>query len=80
MAKNYNTAPFDRKNDEEQIQIFIAYLNILKKNIFEVKFFRASELLVFILTIPLLIAAALWRELKKGRLGDSLKRTFIKNA
>lgn len=33
MAESYNPAPFDLKNDDEQILIFIAYLNILKKNI-----------------------------------------------
>ena len=56
------------------------FLKMLKKMIFEVRFFRASELIWFIFTIPLLIGAALFRELKRGRLGDSLKRTFIKNA
>lgn len=33
MASRYNSAPFDRKSEEEQIQILIAYMNILKKNI-----------------------------------------------
>ncbi|MDP8266394.1 MAG: radical SAM protein [Candidatus Aceula meridiana] len=55
------------------------FVKILRKNIFEVKFFRPSELILFVLTAPILILAALWGELKKGRLGDTLKRTFIKN-
>ena len=56
------------------------FLKMLKKMIFEVRFFRTSELILFVLTIPVLIVAALLGELKKGRLGDTLKRTFIKNA
>ncbi len=54
------------------------FLKILFKNIFIVKFFTPMELVVFVLEIPVLLVAALWGELKKGRLGDSLKRSFIK--
>ncbi len=55
------------------------FIKLLKKNIFEVRFFRASELILFVLSIPVLLGAALLGELKKGRLADCFTRSFIKN-
>ncbi|MFA5008793.1 MAG: radical SAM protein [Candidatus Omnitrophota bacterium] len=55
------------------------YLKILWKNIFVTKFFTFGEVLSLSIVIPRLIAAAIAREIKKGRLADSLKRTFLVN-
>ncbi|MCK9614820.1 MAG: B12-binding domain-containing radical SAM protein [Candidatus Omnitrophica bacterium] len=55
------------------------YLKILWKNIFVTKFFTLGEVLSLSIVIPRLIAATIAREIKKGRLADSLKRTFLSN-
>lgn len=57
----------------------LRYLKILWKNIFVVRFFSLSELISVFLVAPRLIFAVITNEIKKGRLKDSLKRTFIKN-
>ncbi|MCX5709286.1 MAG: radical SAM protein [Candidatus Omnitrophica bacterium] len=56
------------------------YVKILWKNIFIVKFFSFKEILSFISATPRLFISVIAREMRRGRLGDSLKRTFIKNA
>jgi len=55
------------------------YVKILWKNIFIVKFFTFKELLFFVGVAPRLFVSVIAREMRRGRLGDSLKRTFINN-
>jgi len=55
------------------------YLKILWKNIFVTRFFTFGEVLSLSIVIPRLLYATISREIKKGRLADSLKRTFISN-
>jgi len=55
------------------------YVKMLWKNIFVVKFFTFGEIISLFLTAPSIIASVIAREIKKGRLKDSLKRTFFKN-
>lgn len=55
------------------------YLKILWRNIFIVKFFTFKEVISLFLSAPAIIFSALVKEKRRGRLGDSLKRTFIKN-
>ncbi len=55
------------------------YVKILWKNIFIAKFFTLKEILFFITVAPRLFVSVIARENRRGRLGDSLKRTFIKN-
>ena len=45
-----------------------------------VRFFIFSELMYFVAVSPLLLSGIIAREIKKNRLGDSLKRIFINNA
>ena len=54
-------------------------LKILNKFV-AVKFFTFNEILVFMMAGPRLLVSVLAREMKKKRLGDSLKRIFVKNA
>jgi len=56
------------------------YVKILWKNIFIVKFLTFKEILFFLGVAPRLFVSVIARELSRGRLGDSLKRTFIKNS
>ncbi|MDD5653418.1 MAG: radical SAM protein [Candidatus Omnitrophica bacterium] len=56
------------------------YMKILCKNIFVTRFFSFGEIASVFLLAPTLIVSVLAREQKRGRLKDSLKRTFIKNA
>ncbi len=56
------------------------YVKILWKNIFVTKFCTFSEILSLFLALPRIIASVIIREKQTGRLKDSLKRTFIKNA
>ena len=56
------------------------YIKILWKNIFIVKFFTFKEIISLFLAAPAIIISALVKEQRRGRLGDSLKRTFIKKA
>jgi anaerobic magnesium-protoporphyrin IX monomethyl ester cyclase len=44
-----------------------------------VKFFTFNEILVFMMAGPGLLWSVLAREVKKGRLGDSLRRIFVSN-
>jgi radical SAM superfamily enzyme YgiQ (UPF0313 family) len=55
------------------------YVKILWKNIFVVKFFSFREIAYFLCAAPRLFLSVIIRERRRGRLGDSLKRTFIKN-
>jgi radical SAM superfamily enzyme YgiQ (UPF0313 family) len=55
------------------------YMKILWKNIFVTKFLTFRELLSLLFISPRLMASVITREKQKGRLKDSLKRTFIKN-
>ncbi|MCU0651949.1 MAG: B12-binding domain-containing radical SAM protein [Candidatus Omnitrophica bacterium] len=56
------------------------FIKILWKNIFVIKFFSFREILSLFLIAPSILLSVIVRENKRGRLGDSLKRTFIKNA
>lgn len=56
------------------------YLKILWKNIFIVKFFTLREIIFLFLAAPAIMTSLLIRAQKRGRLGDSLKRSFIRNA
>jgi anaerobic magnesium-protoporphyrin IX monomethyl ester cyclase len=55
------------------------FVRILWKNIFVVKFFTFPEFLSLILISPRLLVSVIMREKQKGKLKDSLKRTFISN-
>ncbi len=55
------------------------YVKMLWKNIFVVKFFTLPEIVSIFLTAPRLLVSVILREKKRGRLGDSLKRTFVAN-
>lgn len=56
------------------------FVKILWKNIFIVRFFTFKEILSLFLASPRILLGVIIREKQKGRLKDSLKRTFIKNA
>jgi len=56
------------------------YLKIIWKNIFIVKFFTFKEIVYFLLAAPAVLISVFAKEQRRGRLGDSLKRTFIKRA
>jgi len=56
------------------------FVKILWKNIFVAKFFSFREIVLFLFASPRLLLSVIIRERRRGRLGDSLKRTFIKNA
>jgi radical SAM superfamily enzyme YgiQ (UPF0313 family) len=56
------------------------YIKILWRNIFVVKFFSFKEILFFLGVAPRIFISVIARELRRGRLADSLKRTFIRNA
>jgi magnesium-protoporphyrin IX monomethyl ester (oxidative) cyclase len=55
-------------------------VKIFWKNIFVVKFFSFREIASFLFASPRLLLSVIIREKHRGRLADSLKRTFIKNA
>lgn len=55
------------------------YIKILWKNIFITKFFTFKEILLVMLATPRIIVSVIIREQRRGRLKDSLRRTFIKN-
>ncbi|MFH1621976.1 MAG: radical SAM protein [Candidatus Omnitrophota bacterium] len=46
---------------------------------FEVRFFTFKEIALLFLTMPLILKNVITREVQKGRLGDSIRRTFIHN-
>ena len=56
------------------------FVKILWKNIFITKFFTFKEVMSVFLLAPRILASVIIREQKRGRLKDSLKRTFIKNS
>jgi len=56
------------------------YIKILWKNMFITRFLSFKEILLVFVAAPRIIMGALIREKQRGRLSDSLKRTFIKNA
>ncbi|HAH19711.1 MAG: hypothetical protein A2Y00_04305 [Omnitrophica WOR_2 bacterium GWF2_43_52] len=56
------------------------YVKILWKNIFVTKFCTFSEIVSLFLVFPRILASVITREKQTGRLKDSLKRTFIRNA
>ncbi|MFA5271950.1 MAG: radical SAM protein [Candidatus Omnitrophota bacterium] len=56
------------------------YVKILWKIVFVVKFFTFKEILSFLFVAPRIYLSVMAREIRRGRLGDTLKRTFIKNA
>ncbi|MEE9500094.1 MAG: radical SAM protein [Candidatus Omnitrophota bacterium] len=51
----------------------------IAKKLLVVGFFTFSNAMSFLIVSPLLLKAIIGREIEKGRLGDSLKRIFIKN-
>lgn len=55
------------------------FVHILWKNIFVTRFFTFNEIVSFFLKTPLLLKSVIARERQRGRLGDSLRRTFISN-
>ena len=55
------------------------FLKILWKGIFEAKFLTFGEIVSLFVVIPRLLASAIQRDIKRGRLADSLKRTFVVN-
>lgn len=56
------------------------YVKIFWKGIFVVKVCSFREILSLFLTAPRILVSVITRELKTGKLKDSLKRLFIKNA
>ncbi len=54
-------------------------LKILRKFLI-VNFFTFNEIIIFLVTGPRLLKSVIAREIKKKRLGDSLKRIFVNNA
>jgi len=55
------------------------FAKILWKNIFITRFFTFKEAVSLFLAAPSLIKSVLVREKKRGKLGESLRRTFISN-
>lgn len=55
-------------------------VKIFFQSIFVIKFFSFREIVSFLLASPRLLLSVIIREKRRGRLSDSLKRTFIKNA
>ena len=61
---------------------FYTPLQVLKiaKKFLAVKFFTFNEIVIFLAACPRLLKSVIAREMKKKRLGDSLKRIFVNNA
>ena len=61
---------------------FYTPLQILKilRKFLAVKFFTFNEMVIFMVAGPSLLWSVLVREIKKGRLGDSLRRIFVNKA
>ena len=57
----------------------LRYVRMFWKCFIVVRFLTFRETVAFLLRAPRLLKSAIDRERKKGRLGNSLKRTFIKN-
>jgi len=56
------------------------YIKILWKNIFIVKFFTFKEIVCILFMAPAVLISVFAKEQKRGRLGESLRRTFFKNS
>ncbi len=54
------------------------YVHILRK-CFQIKFFQFKDIIMLLRIIPVVLIGVLRREIERGRLKDSLKRTFISN-
>jgi anaerobic magnesium-protoporphyrin IX monomethyl ester cyclase len=54
------------------------YLRILKK-CFAIKFFLFRDIAMLMLILPRVLAGVIRREIQRGRLKDSLRRTFVSN-
>lgn len=55
------------------------FLKMLWKSLFVIKFFSISEIASLFLVMPRLLKSIITREIQKGRLRDSINRTFISN-
>jgi len=55
------------------------FFKIFWKGVFKNRFLTFGELVSLIWVMPRLLAAAIARDIKRGRLADSLKRTFVVN-
>ncbi len=55
------------------------FIKILQKFI-KIRFFTLKDLTLFFVNLPLLLRQVFLREIQRGRLRDTLKRMFIKNA
>ncbi|MDP3787152.1 MAG: radical SAM protein [Candidatus Omnitrophota bacterium] len=55
------------------------FLKILWKGIFEIRFLTFGEIISLFAVMPHLLASVIVRDIKKGRLLDSLKRVFVIN-
>ncbi|MFA6356100.1 MAG: radical SAM protein [Candidatus Omnitrophota bacterium] len=55
------------------------FMKVFWKGVFSNRFLSFRELLSLIAVMPRLLASAIARDLKKGRLKDSLKRAFVVN-
>jgi len=55
------------------------YIKVLWKCIFVTRVFSFTEIISFFGSLPLVLKGVFAREIQRGRLGDSLKRTFISN-
>jgi anaerobic magnesium-protoporphyrin IX monomethyl ester cyclase len=56
------------------------YLKMFIKCFFVVRIFSFREMIAVLASLPLMLKGLLAREIEKGRLGDTIKRSFIKNA
>jgi radical SAM superfamily enzyme YgiQ (UPF0313 family) len=54
------------------------YIRILRK-CFKIKFFLFSDIAMLSFALPRILSGVIKREIKRGRLKDSLKRTFVSN-
>ena len=57
----------------------LQYVKMFWKCFFVVRFFTVREFVAFLVHAPRLLKSAIDRERRKGRLVNSLKRTFVKN-
>ncbi|MFC1657860.1 B12-binding domain-containing radical SAM protein [Candidatus Omnitrophota bacterium] len=56
------------------------YLKIAWKNVFVTRFYTFNEVLLILIAAPRLITSIIARERRRGKLKDSLRRTFIRNS
>jgi radical SAM superfamily enzyme YgiQ (UPF0313 family) len=57
----------------------LRFMKVFWKGVFSNRFLSYGEIVSLVAVMPRLIASAIARDLKKGRLKDSLKRTFVVN-